>query len=37
MNSDDPIGIIELEVNLENAEGKVTTPCFAEVELPFKK
>jgi len=31
------IGIIELEVNLENAEGKVTTPCFAEVELPFKK
>ncbi len=31
------MGIIELEVNLENAEGKVTTPCFAEVELPFKK
>jgi len=33
----DSNGIIELEVYLENAEGRITTPCFAEVELPFKK
>lgn len=30
------VGNLELEVFLENEDGIVTTPCFAEIELPLK-
>ncbi|MBC78523.1 MAG: hypothetical protein CL772_00080 [Chloroflexi bacterium] len=34
---DNSVGFVEIELSLENAEGKITTPASALVELPIKK
>ena len=33
---DNSAGFVEIELSLENADGKITTPCSALVELPIK-
>tara|TARA_B100000579_G_scaffold258455_1_gene212874 strand:+ start:16134 stop:16574 length:441 start_codon:yes stop_codon:yes gene_type:complete len=33
---DNSAGFVEIELSLENAEGKITTPASALVELPIK-
>lgn len=33
---DNSMGLVEIELSLENSAGKITTPAFAVVELPIK-
>lgn len=33
---DNSIGLVEIDLSLENSEGKITTPASAIVELPIK-
>jgi|TARA_B100001094_G_scaffold206616_1_gene200504 acyl dehydratase len=33
---DNSVGFVEIELSLENADGIITTPCSALVELPIK-